>query len=238
VAPAAHNLDWQLERSTGSAAALHHRAVPDPASPTIWLHDVAQPALVLGSAQDDSLVNRPAAVAAGVEVCRRRSGGGLVGLRPGNDLWVDVIVPAGSALWSDDVGRASHWLGATWAATLTAVLPPGATIEVNTGSLVRREQGQIVCFAGVGPGEVVVEGRKVVGLSQRRTRGAARFQCVMTWAWDPSWLVPLIDAAALDRADVDLDALAIGLPPELLTDDRAPTVASVTDAFLSCLPRR
>jgi hypothetical protein len=42
----------------------------------------------------------------------------------------------------------------------------------------------VVCFGGTGPGEVVVGGAKVVGLSQRRTRDGARFQCSVPLAWD------------------------------------------------------
>lgn len=236
MTPVANNPGWPLERSAGSAASLHERAIPDPPRPALWRHDVSRTALVLGSTQDDDLVDRRAAASAGVEVCRRRSGGGLVGLVPGNDLWIDVIVPARSALWSDDVGRAAHWLGATWAAALSDVLPAGHSIEVNTGPLVRRDQGRLVCFAGLGPGEVAVDGRKVVGLSQRRTRHAARFQCVMTWRWDPSWLAPLVDATALARAAVQLDGLAAGLPPELLGSDRSPSVAAVAESFLNRLP--
>jgi hypothetical protein len=46
-----------------------------------------------------------------------------------------------------------------------------------------------VCFASVGPGEVVRHGtgggqQKVVGISQRRTKDAARFQCTLFRAID------------------------------------------------------
>ena len=39
----------------------------------------------------------------------------------------------------------------------------------------------LVCFGGVGAGEVTVDGRKVVGLAQRRTRHGAWFHgaCVL-----------------------------------------------------------
>ena len=47
-----------------------------------------------------------------------------------------------------------------------------------------------MCFAAVGPGEVLrsesdsVAGKKVVGISQRRTKDAARFQCTLFRAID------------------------------------------------------
>ncbi|MEO8162896.1 MAG: hypothetical protein ABI590_03865, partial [Ilumatobacteraceae bacterium] len=40
-------------------------------------------------------------------------------------------------------------------------------------------------FAGLGPGEVLTNGRKVVGISQRRTNQSARFQCFVHRRWVP-----------------------------------------------------
>ena len=59
---------------------------------------------------------------------------------------------------------------------------------------------RLVCFAGLGPGEVTVDGRKVVGISQRRTRAGARFQCAALRRWDPGALAALVgvDPAALE----------------------------------------
>ena len=86
---------FALEHTVGSAQSLHHRPIPDPVSPTIWWHDVAGPALVLGSSQPDSTIDLDACSRAGIEVVRRRSGGGAVLLVPGEVVWLDVIVPRG-----------------------------------------------------------------------------------------------------------------------------------------------
>ena len=99
---------------------------------------------------------------------RRRSGGGAVLVGPGQAVWIDVVVPAGDPLWADDVGRAGWWLGEVWAAALAAAGLPGG--EVWRGAQVRSAWSDRVCFAGLGAGEVTVGGRKVVGISQRRTR--------------------------------------------------------------------
>ncbi len=88
---------------------------------------------------------------------------------PGFGLWVDVVLPAGDPLWVDDVRRSSLWLGRAWASLL------GGT--VFDGPFVRTPLSDVWCFAGLGPGEVTVDGRKVVGISQRRTRDWALFQC-------------------------------------------------------------
>ena len=55
---------------------------------------------------------------AGVAVVRRRSGGGAVLLVPGEVTWLDVIVPPGSAGWSDDAHVPMVWLGRHLAAVL------------------------------------------------------------------------------------------------------------------------
>ena len=131
--------------------------------------------------------------ATGVEVVRRRSGGGAVLVEPIGTLWVDVVLPRGDALWDDDVGRAAHWLGDAWAAAI------GDRAVVHRGAMVRAPLSDAVCFAGLGPGEVTVDGRKVVGISQRRTREAARFQCVAYERWDAG---PLEAALGLEQGSI------------------------------------
>lgn len=177
--------------------------------------EIDRPALVLGSTQSPSLVATERLAAAGIELARRRSGGGVVLLVPGEHVWVDVVLPADDPLWVPDVGRSSWWLGEVWAAALAAVAPAGEVIEVHRGPVSDRELGAQVCFAALGPGEVSVGGRKLVGVSQRRTRRAARFQCVLFRHVDAdatlSLLVPPIDAegAALrERLRVAFDDVA------------------------------
>jgi lipoate-protein ligase A len=151
------------------------------------MFEVDQPALVLGSTQ-------PMIDLDGIEVVRRRSGGGAVYLEPGGTLWVDVVVPRGDELWDDDVGRATYWLGEAWAAAV------GGGAVVHRGPMVRTEWSDLVCFAGLGPGEVTVDGRKVVGISQRRSRAAARFQCVTYETWDAHTVGTLVGSSATIEA--------------------------------------
>jgi lipoate---protein ligase len=57
-----------------------------------------------------------------------------------------------------------------------------------------------VCFAGLGPGEVTVDGRKVVGMSQRRTREGVLFQCCVALRWEPERLLDLLALSDDERA--------------------------------------
>lgn len=157
------------------------------------------PAVVLGSTQRIDDVNRPAATAAGFDVVRRRSGGGAVLVEPGAVAWVDVVVPRSDPLWDDDVGKAFRWLGDAWAAALCGLGVSGA--DVHRGGIVRSPWSSKVCFAGLGPGEVVVDGRKVVGMAQRRTRHGALFQCAVPLAWEPLRLLEVLALSDEERRE-------------------------------------
>ena len=149
--------------------------------------DVTGPALVIGSTQAEVRTDA-------IEVVRRRSGGGAVLLEPGLVVWADVFVPRDDELWDDDVGRAFWWLGDAWAAALADLgLPAPAA---HRGALVRTPVAELVCFAGLGSGEVISGGRKVVGMAQRRTREGALFQCAVPLVWDPRQLAEVLDITA------------------------------------------
>lgn len=212
---------WRVGRATGSAAAFHARPLDAVPARAVHVWTVDRPALVLGSAQPDTDVDAAACAAAGVEVVRRRSGGGAVLLDPGAAVWVDVELPRGDDLWDDDVGRAAWWLGERWCAAVRATTGAGA---VHRGGMVATPWSRLVCFAGLGPGEVTDgAGRKVVGISQRRTRAGARFQCAVPLAWDPVRLASLL--AVDDRRRLVGD----------LRDAVAPAPAAILDAFVDAL---
>jgi len=168
-------------------------------------------AVVLGSTQPESHIDQVRADAAGAKVLRRRGGGGAVLVGPGQVLWTDVLIPAEDPLWTADVGRAFWWLGDVWIAALGAVGLEGA--QVLRLGLRHSPWSDRMCFAGLGPGEVTLGDAKVVGISQRRTRAGAHFQCAVPLLWNPSELLALM---ALDRdtrrvATTQLADVALGV---------------------------
>jgi lipoate-protein ligase A len=197
-----------VQRLYGPAATLHRLGVPSrPRRLLRWCHAVA-PALVLGSGEPAEHADAAAATARGLVVVRRRSGGASVLVGPGRLAWLDVVVPAGDPLWDDDVGVAPVWLGRAWAAALAALGLTGAS--VHEGRMERPTWSDAVCFAGTAPGEVRLPGGKVVGISQRRTRDAALFQCAALLRWDAAEAVA---ALSVDRAAAarDLVHAAVGI---------------------------
>ncbi|MBC8364036.1 MAG: hypothetical protein H8E59_03430 [Actinobacteria bacterium] len=207
---------WECDRPLGGVAERHLR---DPCFATrrVLIHEVDRPTLVLGSAQRDGrwAPDEARLQAAGCDLVRRRSGGGGVLLRPGHVLWVDVILPRGDDLWDDDVGCSGLWLGDVWAAVLEGM---GLVAEVHRGALVGGRWSGAVCFAGRGPGEVSVGGRKVVGISQRRTREGAWFQCAALLEWRPREMVDLLGLEPVGQVMAELEACAVGLV-DLLAGD-------------------
>lgn len=166
------------------AATLHAFDPPADQQPTLVVGEVTDPALVLGSTQPDTDADPDRARAGGYEIVRRRSGGGSVWLAPGDQVWVDVWIPSGDRLWNDDVVQAAVPIGEAWQASLVGL--GFDRLWVHDGGVQDRPWSALVCFAGVGPGEVFdPAGRKLVGISQRRTRDWTRLQTMVHRAWDP-----------------------------------------------------
>ncbi len=222
---------WAVEVRRGSAAELHAASAASVAAPTVRkvvVNEVEAPALVLGSTQSPELlrpeVRGAAETGAGPAVVRRRSGGGLVPLSPGAQLWVDVVVPAGDSVWNDDATLAARRAGRWWVDALVVEGADPELVRTDQDSRGRpandRELGRVVCFAGIGPGEVEVAADdgiwwKTVGFSQRRTRHGAVLQCLVPRRWDHDTLVAALDPEVVGAALVkDLrDALLVGASP-------------------------
>jgi lipoate---protein ligase len=200
--------------------------------------DVAGPTLVLGSTQPTDLVGRDAMRERGVQLARRRGGGGAVYLGPGEQLWLDAWIPRDDPLWMVDVSAAAEWVGAWWMEALAAIGPgpeqPG--YDVHAGRSVPGELGDLVCFAGRGPGEVFRGASKVVGLSQWRAREGALFSSCAYLRWDPVPMLALmeLDEQLRDELARDLAPMAVGLaeldPP---ASDLDRVRAALLDSFLA-----
>jgi lipoate-protein ligase A len=171
-------------------------------------------ALVIGSTQDLATVDTHRVSEENVDLVRRTSGGGAVLLEPAGQVWVDLWLPRSDELWEDDVVRSATWVGEVWARALSnlGATPP----SVHTGRATDAEWSRLVCFAGLGPGEVTVAGRKIVGISQRRVRAGARISTLAHLVWEPSSLMSLLAAVGQrggrgQRVGTELARAAVGL---------------------------
>ncbi len=227
------DIDWSVEYVQGNAGAFHGREIPPEPQPSVWWFSVDQPALVLGSAQPIAHVDVAGCSRAGIEIIRRRSGGGAVLLDPHGVVWVDVVIPTNHHRWTNDVSSSAWWLGDVWLSTLADLGVVDAA--VHRSSLVSTRWSQMVCFAGIGGGEVfttVLDSSgsattsKIVGISQRRTRSAARFQCALYTKWQPEAHVGLFAEPAPSADDL-----------RWVTSPVDATIGQIQAAFMSNITR-
>jgi lipoate-protein ligase A len=205
---------WEVLELTGSPEQIHAWE-PARYGRRVTICRPSSSALVLGSTQDAGSIDQGRLEDLGLPWVRRRSGGGAVLVRPGGVLWVSVDLPAGDPLWEDDLGRSFLWLGHAWARALMAAGAAGA--RPHEEEPIRTEWSPVVCFAGLGPGEVRVDGRKAVGLAQRRRRQGATFHCAALIEWDPVEMASLATGAPDWLAEaLDQFAGPCGVPPGVL----------------------
>jgi lipoate---protein ligase len=141
---------------------------------TMYVVHPERATLVLGSTQSTEILN--AQRLGDTSIRRRRGGGGLVLLHP-DDLWIDWWVPAGDGRWRSDVHASSRMAGLWWADALREFVTGDVT--VHEGPLEGDPAHRLVCFAGRGPGEVFVDGKKAVGVTQWRVREGIFLSTVM-----------------------------------------------------------
>ena len=97
---------------------------------------------------------------------------------PGEVVWIDVLVPAATRCGTTTspaprIGSARRGVSrSAWGRA------PGAMVRSLVGA---------ICFAGVGPGEVLVDGAKVVG-SPSAARVGVPLPVRRPRTWDPSEL--------------------------------------------------
>jgi lipoate---protein ligase len=181
----------------------------------VRVRTVTRPAIVLGVAQRDDVIDGAAAQANGIAVVRRRSGGGAVWLDAASVSWIDVLIGVNDPLWRTDVGEAFWWLGDLWTNSLRTY-DSSLDVAAYRGPLRTNEWSKLICYSGLGPGEVTIGGVKVVGISQKRSRESALFQCGLLHGWDPSMLLHYCVMSDDDRtrAYEDLEDACSTVPPD------------------------
>lgn len=186
-----------------SVSDLHAIAMPtvdDAVGPQLWVMHPTAPAVVRGSAQKPELFDEELLRDRGVDLAGRRSGGAAVWIEPASVVWIDVLAPRGSPLWSDDLVQTFAGVGMLWQHALQTC---GVDSDLVERAPQRGGPGDLACWAGHGWGEVVVGGAKVVGLSQRRTRWGARVQCMAVVDGSAGRITEaFVDLGSADRAEM------------------------------------
>ncbi|MHB1781359.1 MAG: hypothetical protein ACYCTE_01515, partial [Acidimicrobiales bacterium] len=107
-------------------------------------------------------------------------------------------------------------------AELAGHAPAPAELAVHRGGLVRNRWSRSVCFAGLGPGEVTSDGRKLVGISQRRDRGGAWLHSMALCRFDAAHLAAMLllgpDERSVLRRELDEGVAILPFAAPLVTD--------------------
>ena len=154
------------------------RALRPDDDPIVSWSTVATPALVLGRSARATPIDMRVAERAGVTVVRRTSGGGPV-LWDHDLIALDVVLPPGHPLAPADVVETYRWLGEAMAGALEALGAPRVeVVAIADARHAARAPGAAAdaCYGGISPFEVLVDGRKVVGLSQARRQPGTLLQ--------------------------------------------------------------
>jgi lipoate-protein ligase A len=163
------------------------------AGATLRWYGYTQPALVLGVGQHQEVLDTSKVQAAGIDVVKRSSGGGVVFATP-EMVALDVALPADSPLAIQDVVESYRWVGGAFMEALTRIMPGAPlalaqTVEARADRAAQssapagtaEHQRGLACFGTLSPYELVllsqdVPSRKLVGLSQVRKRGVVLHQ--------------------------------------------------------------
>ena len=191
---------WTVKNSTGSVAE-RHLSLPTFETRQIILHEIDEPTMVFGTAQKAISLETDFPY----EYVFRKSGGGAVFLEPGGVLWVDFVLPRKDPLWENDIRQSAVWLGELWVKALNEM---GIDGQVHLGELRKNELSSTVCFAGLAAGEVLISGKKSIGISQRRTSQGSWFQCAALFSWPVEKIVDILQLEPREKSIEDLWDLA------------------------------
>jgi lipoate-protein ligase A len=205
-------MEWGRHDWTGTAADFH--AMELPYERALWWCNVETPTVILGSTQSVDDVNQNSADESGVLVSRRRSGGGAVFVHPSDTVWIDITISRDDPLWKDDVAESMLWLGEFFVEALS----PWVQANVYRDSFSTGVDGRVVCFSSSSPGEVFVGTNKLVGISQRRGREGARFQCVLYRHWRPGEWSQIFASSDVRSRVADIPVATLDIPAQTLVN--------------------
>lgn len=166
--------------------------------PTLRLYSWSEPVVIIGVSQSVEDLDLDACRVRGYRVLRRLSGGTAV-YHDATEISIDLVVPLGTWFSPSDITKSYARFGRVIVEALARV---GAAVRPVSVAEARRAvvppDLQPACFGGLAPHELVVGGRKVVGLSQIRRRGAVAVQAAIYTRFPYGELAAVLRAANAD----------------------------------------
>lgn len=200
----------------------------------VWWHSSDKRSLVVGP----SLKSRIEQSDSKIPVFVRPSGGGAVLAGPGL-LGLDVALPAHHNFLTGDVIDDYEWFAQVWRDALCCLGIEASCLTVTQARDMSKEsdpypENKLACFATVSPYEIMVEGKKVVGLSQVRRGGGVLLAAAIHINLPPAEIAQFLPLSLYERHRLaaHLARRAASISEFLLTP---PTVEQVMEAFHKAL---
>ncbi|CAG4901097.1 unnamed protein product, partial [Acidithrix sp. C25] len=175
---------FELHVVEGGAADFHRDHIIPPLTRSVFVSRLQRPAIILGSTQklSDDMVSKAKEI--DFELVRRSSGGTGVIALPHECVWIDISFPVDDPLIEANVSRSFDLVARGWFDALSFLGVSG--LEVKGRPIVMDPLASQVCFTSKAPGEILVGGRKLVGMAQRRSRHACfiHTMCYIKFPYD------------------------------------------------------
>lgn len=165
--------NWVIEYLHGSAYDFIQKGLKVPPFRLVRICRIQRPTVVLGSTQQPLVLSKSTNIA-DIDIVSRRSGGGAVWICPNHYIWIDVFLPSSDVLITRDISSSFFWLGTILVEVLEKI--GLQKVQMYRGGFVKTPWSSVICFSSKSPGEIFVNNKKVIGISQRRTREGVLFQ--------------------------------------------------------------
>ena len=216
---------WTIETKYSEPALAHEANLEEWQKPTIWIIEPKDTCLVLGKSQRGrAFLNLSYLEEQNINLTVRQSGGGAVLVSPEDMLWVDIFIPQRSKFWIPDIAKASIGIGKIWHDALKRL---DLECSLFDQKFSRSEASDLICFISRAAGELFVGNRKILGISQRRSKFGTRFQCALIINWKPEQMIAAYRSCPIPDLDKLISTAGIGIRCEK---------QNALDAFLSALP--
>lgn len=188
------DVKWRLLK-TGKHDAATNMAIDevillrqeDYPQPTLRLYDWSQPAFSFGYFQKISNeIDVARCETHGVELVRRMTGGGIV--VHGWDVTYSIVVPHGNGVIPGDISASYCWIANR---LLNGFHRMGVPATLQGGKFRASEVGPNTCLANPAVHDVMLHGKKIAGVSQRRNRVGAVYQGYIALNMPPAEILSL-----------------------------------------------
>jgi lipoate-protein ligase A len=211
--------------------------------PTLRLYGWPGSTMLLGAGQPASAVDHEACDRLGIPLLRRMSGGTAV-LHDEQTISLQLTLPAGHPLVSDDIHRNFRWFSEFLMAALERLGIEASWMPLDRARAAQAPPGlEGACYSTLAPYEIAVAGRKLIGHGQMRRVRATALQAMVYGLFDPSQTVRLLSDSGRSEQELEHDLaervtdLRSAAGRDIATDEYVDAVVGVAESIFGRVER-